>query len=483
MNKVIVAAASALLALSACNKGGNGELIGAQNRPANYIETDPYGMVFIPQGSCNIGPNDQDVPFSMTAQAKTITVDPFWMDDTEITNNEYRQFVEWVRDSIAMRLCLIAGAGEDSKGNIFKININEEDVDPNEYDPSDPKTCWLNWENRNKVWEKNTGKKGSDDRQAISDATKELMLIKEERFNKLQEVDARKLIYDYQWVDLRQAALKQNRYNYNANFNGGKYEGTVIDAQGNVVDIVDRRSFIMNGRINVYPDTLCWMSDFTYSYNEPMARKYFWHVAFDNYPVVGVNWKQATAFCIWRSDLLNNFLTNSGQPRMEEYRLPTEAEWEYAARGGLALSMYPWGGPYTRNNSGCFIANFKPLRGRYADDGAARTIEVATYAPNEYGLYDMAGNVAEWTSNAFDESAYSYTHDLNPDYSYNAMADDPPALKRKVVRGGSWKDVGYYLQVGTRTYEYQDTSKCYIGFRCVRSYMGRNAAEWDYGNF
>ena len=92
MKKVIIAAASGLMVLSGCLGGSKetGELVGAGNRPKNYIETDPYGMVFIPQGSCNIGPNDQDVPFSMTAQAKTITVDPFWMDDTEITNNEYR---------------------------------------------------------------------------------------------------------------------------------------------------------------------------------------------------------------------------------------------------------------------------------------------------------------------------------------------------------------------------------------------------------
>ncbi|MCQ2251954.1 MAG: SUMF1/EgtB/PvdO family nonheme iron enzyme [Bacteroidales bacterium] len=477
MKKFIMAAASGLMILSACNKGATGELIGAQNRPANYAETSPYGMVFIPQGSYNMGPNDQDVPFSMTSQSKTVTVDPFWMDETEITNNEYRQFVEWVRDSIAMRLCIIAGAGEGGKGgNVFVLPFDPDKVDPNQYDPNDPKACYLNWENRNKVWDRN-----QKDYQPISEAINGLYLIKEERFNKLQEIDARKLVYDYEWVDLKQAALKENRYNFNEDFTDGKYQGEVIDAQGNTVPIQDRRSFIMKGRIPVYPDTLCWMSDYTYSYNEPMARKYFWHVAFDNYPVVGVTWKQATAFCIWRTDLLNNFLRHNHQPMVEQYRLPTEAEWEYAARGGLALSMYPWGGPYTRNKSGCFLANFKPLRGRYADDGAARTIEVQTYAPNEYGLYDMAGNVAEWTSNAFDESAYSYTHDLNPDYSYNALADDPPVLKRKVVRGGSWKDVGYYLQVGTRTYEYQDTAKCYIGFRCVRSYMGRNSSDWDYG--
>jgi hypothetical protein len=89
----------------------------------------------------------------------------------------------------------------------------------------------------------------------------------------------------------------------------------------------------------------------------------------------------------------------------------------------------------------------------------------------------MAGNVAEWTSNAFDESAYTFGHDLNMDYSYEAKDTDPPALKRKVIRGGSWKDISYYLHVGTRTYEFQDTAKSFIGFRCVQTYLGRMAGD------
>ncbi|MBN2520794.1 MAG: SUMF1/EgtB/PvdO family nonheme iron enzyme, partial [Bacteroidales bacterium] len=225
---------------------------------------------------------------------------------------------------------------------------------------------------------------------------------------------------------------------------------------------------------NVFPDTLCWYSDFSYSYNEPMVTMYFWHPAYDNYPVVGITWLQARAFCVWRTRALNLSLTRAGEPFVHDYRLPTETEWEYAARGGLDLSKFPWGGPYTRNNLGCFLANFKPLRGNYVDDGGFYTLPVGTYEPNDYGLYDMAGNVAEWTSNAYDESAYSFTHDMNPDYHYEAVPGDPPALKRKVIRGGSWKDIGFFMQCGTRTYEYQDTAKSYIGFRCVRQYLGNN---------
>jgi formylglycine-generating enzyme required for sulfatase activity len=113
------------------------------------------------------------------------------------------------------------------------------------------------------------------------------------------------------------------------------------------------------------------------------------------------------------------------------------------------------------------------MRGNYTDDGGFHTVRVATYNPNNFGLYEMAGNVAEWTNNAYDEAAYNFAHDLNMDYQYEANDNDLPALKRKVIRGGSWKDISYYTQVGTRTYEYQDTAKCYIGFRCVMSYLGR----------
>jgi gliding motility-associated lipoprotein GldK len=205
---------------------------------------------------------------------------------------------------------------------------------------------------------------------------------------------------------------------------------------------------------------------------------YFWHPAFDDYPVVGVTWKQARAFCIWRTQLLNSWLGANEETIVQDFRLPSESEWEYASRGGLDLSPYPWGGPYIRNSRGCFLANYKPLRGNYVADGGFHSVKVYRYAPNDYGLYCMAGNVAEWTKNAYDESAFSFTHDLNPDYFYESKDSDPPSLKRKVIRGGSWKDIGYYLQTGTRTYEYQDTAKSYVGFRTVMTFLGRDKADF-----
>jgi formylglycine-generating enzyme required for sulfatase activity len=444
--------------LFSCGGGGNnGQLVGVPDRKEWY-EADPYGMVFIPMGSFNMGPSDQDVPFAITATTKTVSIDPIWMDVTEITNNEYRQFVYWVRDSIARSLL-----GEDFPEEF----LIAEDKEGNEIDPA-----FLNWEEEID-WEN----------PEYSEILSDMFLQEDERFFRKKEIDARKLKYKYQWIDLKQAAKKTNRWNPEANNGKGAYSGEIIDAKGKRKAIQSRKDFILEDELYIYPDTLVWMAEFTYAYNEPMTRSYFWHTAFDNYPVVGVTWKQARAFSVWRTQLMNSYLAQRHEPSVQDYRLPTEAEWEYAARGGLALSPFPWGGPYTRNYTGCFIANFKNQRGIYGDDGGNRTLEVAKYSANDYGLFDMAGNVAEWTANAFDESAYQITHDLNPHYEYNAVEDDPPAMKRKVIRGGSWKDIGYYLQVSTRTYEYQDTAKSYIGFRCVRSYMGRDAADWDASNF
>jgi sulfatase modifying factor 1 len=434
MNTLLKFSTFLLLALtvlvSSCGTSGNGQLIGVQER-IQWFQPDPYGMLYLPMGSYTMGQSDQDVPMSTTTKAKTVSVQAFYMDETEITNNEYRQFVHWVRDSIARR---ILGEEVDEE-YLISINEYDEDIDPPH----------INW-NERIAW------RDPDQREAL-----EVMYYPEfERFRGYREIDVRKLDFEYFWIDYRDAARK-----------GGP--GAPLRQRG----MTDRSVFIKRDVINVYPDTLCWVHDFTYSFNEPMTKMYFSHPAYDDYPVVGVTWKQARAFSIWRTELLNFYLRSLGGVHVQDFRLPTESEWEYASRGGLDHSPYPWGGPYIRNTRGCFLANFKPMRGNYVDDGGFHTVPASSYSPNDYGLYCMSGNVSEWTSNAYDESSYDFAHDMNMDYVYEAKDDDPPVLKRKVIRGGSWKDIGYYLQNGTRTYEYQDTAKSYIGFRNVMSYLGR----------
>ena len=198
-----------------------------------------------------------------------------------------------------------------------------------------------------------------------------------------------------------------------------------------------------------------------------MTKRYFAHPSYGNYPVVGVTWKQAVAFCHWRTHYQNSFLEKKKFAVDGDYRLPSEAEWEYAARGGRTNSMFPWGNYYLRNKKGCLLANFKPGRGNYPEDGGFYTVKADAYWANDYGLYNMSGNVAEWTGSYFYEGSYNFMSDLSPDVRIEATDSDLPRMKRKVVRGGSWKDIAYYLQVSTRNYEYQDTAKSYIGFRCV----------------
>ena len=431
-----------VLSITSCNQTGSGELTGVLGR-GKWFEPAPYGMTFIHRGSVNIGPSDQDANWSETP-TKTISVDPFWMDDTEITNNEYRQFVNWVRDSIARTLV----------GEQYPEFYITEDRYGNPIDQ--PVLNWnekLDWDNPDYV-----------------DALEEMYIPEDERFFSKKEVDSRKLFYTYYWIDFQQAAKRSNMYDYETQ----SYNGTVTDINGESSSIDNRSSFIFNEQVNVYPDTLVWIRDYTYSYNEPWATRYFWHPGFDDYPVVGVTWSQALSFCHWRTRLHNEYLLGSNEEPVQDYRLPTETEWEYAARGNKQVSMYPWGGYYTRDDEGEFLANFKPLRGNYVEDGGMATVKVGNYDPNNFGLYDMSGNVAEWTKSAYDESAYMYINDFNPNYEYNATPDDSPVMKRKVIRGGSWKDIANYIQTSTRSYEYQDTAKSYIGFRCVRSSFGND---------
>mgnify|MGYP002133048875 CR=1 FL=1 len=386
-------------------------------------------MTEIPSGSFYMGPSDEQIDMAMVNRKKLVSINSFWMDKTEITNEQYRRFVNYVADSL--KFMAIYGGGINQQEDTLKVDW--------------AKTAKINMKSR-----------------AMLEKLNELLLSPDNRLQGRIDIDPNKLIYRYSYVDLKAAARASKGL-----------EKSLSD-------------FIVTQSQAVYPDTLVWMRDFSYSYNEPQTRLYFSHPAYNDYPVVGVSWKQAVAFCNWRTNNSNYYAGRKGRPEYKIdgiYRLPTEAEWEYAARGNAKTNaMYPWGSPYTRTSQGRLLANFKPGRGDYFGGGNTKedniyTTKVGTFNQNLSGfdLYDMAGNVAEWTSSVYYEGGYNFVGDFSPDVQYNAKDNDPILMKRKVIRGGSWKDIAYNCQVSTRNYEYQDTAKSYIGFRCVLSMAPRTS--------
>lgn len=363
------------------------------------------------------------------------------------------------------------------------------------------------------------------------------------------------------------------------------------------------------------PDTLVWRNEL--SANEPLVENYFRHPTFNQYPVVGVTWRQANDFCIWRSNRVNelilvqkgiaspnqikkiqgqaeeNFNTKSyllgvytvqpskspkktklvddnGKPRnfvtiedgilLPDYRLPTEAEWEYAAMGYITQNpnvknkegkrgeelylnrqVYTWSKNINglRDNrmgswQGKFMANFKRGAGDYMgiagglNDNASATSSITQFAPNSFGLYNMSGNVNEWVADVYRPQSSKDIDDFNPyrgnvftkfvkdenneyvkdslgrikkaivsdeetrsrkNYQRNNLLDyaDGDSLsfatyssgtntlisnKSRVYKGGSWDDRAYWLSPGTRRFLDEDQSSATIGFRCAMDRFG-----------
>ena len=432
---------------------------------STFAEPTPYGMVLIDRGSYKMGPAKDDTLTGIKANPRGVSVDAFWMDETEITNSKYKQFVFWVRDSIIReRLADPAYGGNEA----FKI---EEDREGNPIKP------YLNW-NRAIPW-----RNANEDEQRAIESVYRTNPITGRR-----ELDPTQLNYRYEIYNHTEAAKRKNRVDptrreYNTDLPVPTELPTIskdtayINDEGMIVrETISRPltgdyDFLNTYIVNVYPDTTAWINDFDNAYNEPYTRLYFSHAGYNNYPVVGVSWEQANAFSNWRTDFLRRSLGREGV-YVEPFRLPTEAEWEYAARAGNSESAYPWDEMLPYDERGCFYANFKPMEGDFVRDGHVITSPVGTYKPNDFGLYDMAGNVSEWTSTAYTESINKLTSDLNPEYKYDAAIEDPYKMKRKIVRGGSWKDVAKNLRSDLRMWEYQNEQRSYIGFRNVRSQIG-----------
>lgn len=442
--KKLILLITAAVFLASCNSGDRGQLVGVQGK--KWHPEKPYGMALVPGGAFIMGKSDDDIAGVNDAPTKTATVRAFYMDETEITNSEYRQFVEWVRDSI-LRLKLAEMAdlegktpGEGDIGEYAYLDTQEEEL--NAYESYMLNTYGNEQRQINRDIDLIFDTDDYPD-ELYAEVMDGMYLPLEESYNGQRTWDVKQFKFQYTYMDIAKAAKSRN---------------------------LKRSDVLIREEVEVYPDTTAWIRDFAYSYNEPMHNDYFWHDAYGDYPVVGVSWKQAQAFCQWRTLYHNSYQkSRNGQP-VNAYRLPSEAEWEYAARGGLQGGTYPWGGPYAKNDRGCFMANFKPLRGDYAADMALYTVEADAYDPNDFNLYNMAGNVSEWVNGSYDPASYEYASTINPNVN-------DPSNTRKVVRGGSWKDVAYFLQVSSRDYEYADSARSYIGFRTVQDYMGTEVTK------
>ena len=446
MKKLTVIVLIAFVVYS-CGSNTKGQLTGVKSNKKWYSER-PYGTVLIPGGSFTMGKQDEDIAGSLSTPTRTATVSPFYMDETEITNSEYRQFVFWVRDSIIRtKLAVLAQENTDENSSLSKYKFKDSTDGGGVYykymmdnygslgDVNSPTEGQvLNWE-EDLIFDTNEFPDAS-----YAEVMDSMFLHTSETFNGKRILNADKIKYTYFVFDNEEAARHKGK---------------------------ERKSFIHKKELVIYPDTTVWIKDFNYSYNDPMHQDYFSHQAYDDYPVVGITWAQAQAFCNWRTQVRNVYLSSKKNSTYESgFRLPIESEWEFAARGGYEYGKYPWGNPYPYSDRGCFLANFKPQRGDYALDGALYTTEAKSYKANGYGLYNMAGNVSEWTNTAYNPTSYLMASTMNPNV-------EDAENHRKVVRGGSWKDVAYFLEVGTRDFEYGDTARSFIGFRTVQNYQGK----------
>lgn len=452
--------------LSSCfggrlTRSGQGGEVTGYGGGKGFQEPAPYGMTMVDRGSLRMGLERKDTLWGMATPVKDISVDGFWMDETEVTNSKYRQFVMWVRDSILRtRLADPAYGGDET----YMVTEDKN---------GDPVTPHLNWK-------KQLPRKPNEDELRAVESLYRTNPVTGEKLLDAAQLNYRYEIYDYTTAALRKNRLDATQRNLNTDVAVNPDEVVMIskdtayvDDEGRIVrETINRPlsgpwDFLNTYIVNVYPDTTCWVNDFPNSENEVYLRNYFANPTFNDYPVVGVNWEQANAFCAWRTEFLLKGL-NGAAKYIQRYRLPTEAEWEFAARGKEGTE-FPWENHDVKNGDGCFFANFKPDRGNYTKDGNLITSKTGIYASNSNGLFDMAGNVAEWTSTIYTDAGVDAMNDFNPQLEYKAAKEDPYHMKKKSVRGGSWKDPESQIRSAWRSWEYQNQPRSYIGFRCVRS--------------
>ncbi|MBM3185468.1 MAG: SUMF1/EgtB/PvdO family nonheme iron enzyme [Bacteroidetes bacterium] len=389
----------------------------------------------------------------------------FYIAENEVTNKEYREFVDWIKIRKAMDLL---AANYPSK-RLSNGNYNEEIP----LDFKDPVLL--------EYFSPNGGYKGNTNQ----------------------------LIYNY--------------------------SVTINDSIKNAVSI----------QAAIYPDTLCWLREYDLK-NKKGIINYLSDTKYNDYPVVGVTWNQAKAYCQWRSDRVNEnillreriiekksyyFTTesylntestyNGRKVKKEEgillpnFRLPTNAEWQFAAvyldDSSNVNHYYPWGSKEVRDKKGKFQANFGRILDQngliikmQAEDGFLFTAPVGSYKPNQTGLNDMAGNVSEWVEDFFKLNEDFLFKDLDSNTAFRAAykilrysqyMDSTKQFYRnlieeyinerikfetiyfnnspvKMVKGGSWADASLYLMPGVDTFYNEDSASARIGFRVAMDRVG-----------
>ncbi len=408
-NRICVAACVAVLAgLAGCNTSSNMYNAPKVSAFKGGKLPAPPGMVYVPSGtilfkgsldSGNVG--------------KNISLSAFFIDETEVTNKQYRAFVNWVADSVAVTDYL----NDDQ----YFLDVASEDGEGRRID-------WKKVKKISPIW------RSSDPSIA-------------ERIAPM--------------LDMKGA-------NRSLNADAIKYRYSYLKTKGNL-----KKEYVTD-TVSVIPAEDIWSKDFPNAQLTSLDANYFIHQSFDYYPVIGVSWLQARAYADWRGkEMMANLMKNSYLSGYQlTFSLPTEAQWQYAAEGKLdprdtvASTKYTVDGEEGKEK---LAVNFKQGEGTYSRDGATFTLPVKSYTPNKFGLYNMAGNVSEWTLDAYSPSAVAFVNDLNPVLLYDADEGDADALKRKVVRGGSWKDNGEQLNSETRNYSVDYEPHSYIGFRCVMS--------------
>jgi len=518
----------------------------------------PPGMVYVPGGSVTIKYSQSSTD---TNSKKRVSLSSFYIDKTEVTNQQYRMFTEWVIDSIAI------------------VNYLKDDkwfLDP-------PPGGWKDDAAKTEVAKTDTAAVkdtllsalgGDMSATAATPAATTTPTVAATPANAVTDSNGRQIRRRINWDVVRHkdifesnddeikskiapmfdpvtGKIKEELYTYSF---------TYLKATGTNKNV--KIGEYTTESINVYPDEKIWFKDLNNSQVDILVENYFTQPPFDDYPVVGVTWKQARAFAAWRSHTNFDYANIADYLKYYklQYSLPSEAQWVYAAGKDIKNSNQPvatpepepeatpdsvatasttapatdstgaampatdsaalsaitaatdgssspaaededGGGkkkkkkkkknqdeeseeevaavapakpdkdatPVDKDRNGSLLVNFKQEEGDYTEDGANFTLPVMSYSPNEFGVYNMIGNVAEWVLDAYSPSAFAFVSDVNPVLLYDADPKDGDAMKRKVVRGGSFVSNAKALSPFTRDYELQDNVHCYIGFRCVMS--------------